>query len=234
MKTRTKEPKRKQRTEGGKKRIFIVADHPSVRQWLVNFLRKQPDVEVSGAVGDATEALGLVAITKPHVTIVDLSTKAGSEIELINKMRDICPQMLIVALSLHEERTTLVRSLRAGGSHPFPRRKAATDVLQALRCLLEGKLSVIQKGVGRPAEKTMEPASPEEFAPGFPADLINDQEFEVFKLLGNGCSAKEIADELGLGVKVVQRRCLTIRKKLQFSSNKKLLREAALWHARQA
>ena len=125
--------------DSGKKRIFIVDDHPLVREWLATLIDQQSDLKVCGQAGSASEGLGLIATAKPHVAIVDISMEGGSGIELIRDIKVTCPEVAAIVLSMHEEGIQVERALRAGARGYIMKREATKNVLQAIRCVLKGE-----------------------------------------------------------------------------------------------
>ena len=97
-----------------KNRVFLVDDHPLVREWLTNLINQQPDLEVCGEAENAAEALRGISAAKPVLAIIDISLNAASGLELV---KDICIQYPLVAplvLSMHEEELYAERAMRAG------------------------------------------------------------------------------------------------------------------------
>jgi DNA-binding NarL/FixJ family response regulator len=107
------------------------------------------------------------------------------------------------------------------------KREATKRVLQAIRCVLGGKLYLSDKMAMMMAEKFVDgrPSTP-----GSVLERLSDRELEVFQLLGRGYSSRRIAEELHVSVKTVQAFCARIKEKLGLSSATELLREATRWH----
>jgi DNA-binding NarL/FixJ family response regulator len=127
----------------GKKRIFIVDDHPLVREWLATLINQQADLKVCGEAGNATDAIKLITTAKPHVAIVDISMEGISGLELIQQIKATCPvlpEVKIIVLSMHDEQIYCERALRAGARGYIMKRDATQNVLQAIRSVLDGKL----------------------------------------------------------------------------------------------
>ena len=99
-----------------KSRVFLVDDHPLVREWLTSLINQQHDLTVCGEADDAPGALSRIAAARPDVAIVDLSLKAGSGLELIKQMKASHPNVAVVVLSMHDESLYAERALRAGAS----------------------------------------------------------------------------------------------------------------------
>jgi DNA-binding NarL/FixJ family response regulator len=213
--------------DSGKKRIFIVDDHPLVREWLGTLINQQSDLMVCGEAGSASEALALIATAKPQVAVVDISMEGGSGIELIKNIKAISPQVAVIVLSMHEEALYCERALRAGARGYIMKREATRNVLQAIRCALEGKLYLSHKMAAMMAEKFVEGKAP---APGSRVELLSDRELEVFQLLGRGRGTRQIAEELHVNFRTVQTFCARIKEKLKLATATELLREATRWH----
>ena len=106
-------------------KIFLVDDHPLVREWLTNLIHQQPDLVVCGESEDAPHALQEISTAKPDVAIVDISLKHGSGIELIKNLKAQHPGIAIIVLSMHDERLYAERALRAGARGYIMKRETA-------------------------------------------------------------------------------------------------------------
>jgi len=128
-----------------KKRIFLVDDHPLVREWLTNLINQQPDLAVCGESETAPQALQAIAHSKPDVAIVDLSLKDSSGIELIKDLKQSHPNVAVLVLSMHDEAHYAERALRAGARGYVMKRETTRKVIEAIRRILEGKLYVSER-----------------------------------------------------------------------------------------
>jgi DNA-binding NarL/FixJ family response regulator len=213
-----------------KSRIFIVDDHPLVREWLATLINQQSDLMVCGDAGNAADGLKLILTAKPHVAVVDISMEGGSGLELIKNIKSACPEVVVLVLSVHAEVLYRERALRAGARGYVMKREATKNVLQAIRCVLEGRLYLTNK---------MERVITGEFVQGdlpstsSPIELLSDRELEVFQLLGRGLGTRQIAEELHVGFRTVQTFRVRIKEKLKLSTATELLREAMRWHESQ-
>jgi DNA-binding NarL/FixJ family response regulator len=210
-----------------KARIVLVDDHPLVREWLANLINQQPDLEVSGDADSAPKALQMIGKINPDIAIVDISMEGGSGIELIKNVRVSHPSVVVIVLSMHEEAIYAERALRAGARGYIMKREATKRVLEAIRCVLGGKLYMSDKMARVMAEKFVEGQPKTE---GSPIEKLSDRELEVFQLLGRGYTTRQIADELHVSFKTVQSFSARIKEKLNFSNAAELLREAVRWH----
>jgi DNA-binding NarL/FixJ family response regulator len=216
--------------DSGKKRIFVVDDHPLVREWLAVLINQQPDLMVCGEAASAAEALTLIAAAKPQVAIVDISMEGGSGIELIKTIKSICPVMpevAVIVLTMHDELLYAERALRAGARGYIMKRAATKNVLQAIRSVLKGEFYISERIALVMAEKFVEgkPA-----ATGSLVEVLSDRELEVFQLLGRGHNTRQIAEEMHVSFKTVQAFRARIKEKLKLSNATELLRDAVRWN----
>jgi len=214
-------------TSSRKRRIFLVDDHPLVREWLANLINQQSDLMVCGEAGSAAQALELIPTVEADVAIVDIAMEGGSGVELIKDLKTAHPGVAVVVLSMHDELLYGERALRAGARGYIMKREATKNVLQAIHQVLEGKLYVSRTVALMMAERFVDGAS---LTTDSPVKSLSDRELEVFQLLGHGYGTRQIAEELRISFRTVQSFCARIKQKLELSSAAELLREAVRWH----
>ena len=210
-----------------KRSIFLVDDHPLVREWLSNLIHEQPDLAVCGEAESGPEALQAILAAKPDVAIVDISLKDSSGIELIKNLKQTCPTVSVLVLSMHEESHYAERALRAGARGYVMKRETTRKVIAAIRQVLDGKLAISESIATALAAQFVEGKGP---ATQSLAELLSDRELEVFELLGQGRGTRQIAEVLRVSVKTVQAYCARIKEKLSLASATELLREAVRWY----
>jgi DNA-binding NarL/FixJ family response regulator len=211
-------------------KILLVDDHPLVREGIVNLIQQQPDMEVCGEATGEPQALALVAAHRPDVAVVDISLENGSGLELMKSIKAMYPAVAMLALSMHDESLYAERSLRAGARGYLMKREAAGKVIQGIRAVLAGGLFVSEKVSAQMTEKFVEGRGA---AAASPVEQLSDRELEVFQLLGQGQSTRQIADQLHVGFKTVQAYCARIKEKLNLANATELLRAAIQWNDHQ-
>ena len=203
-------------------RIFLVDDHPLVREWLANLLRAQPDLQVCGQAEDARTALNAMDAAPADVAIVDLSLRTSSGLDLIKDLRERHPATAIVVLSMHEELFYAERALRAGALGYVTKRESTGRIVEAIREVRAGRVyaspEMLAQLAGRLVGRT--PAT---------VETLSDRELEVFRRLGEGQSTRQIADELRVSIKTIQAYCSRIKEKLRIESGTVLVRDAVRW-----
>jgi DNA-binding NarL/FixJ family response regulator len=210
-----------------KKRIFLVDDHPLVREWLTNLINQQPDLTVCGETDSAPQALEAIARAKPDVAIVDLSLKDSSGFDLIKNLKLSEAGAAVLVLSMHDEAHYAERALRAGARGYVMKRETTKKVITAIRRVLEGKLYLSESIAEAMTVRLVSGAAP---GASFTVEQLSDRELEVFEMLGSGLGTRQIAETLRVSVKTVQAYCARIKEKLNLSSATELLREAIRWN----
>ena len=211
-----------------KRRIFVVDDHPLVREWLTNLINQQNDLEVCGEAENASDALAGIGRTRPSLAVIDISLNAASGLELI---KDLCiqhPSVAPLVLSMHEEDLYAERAMRAGARGYVRKREASKNILAAIRRVLEGDIYISQKLSNAMAQKFLK--GQEEVGPAQSrVGQLSDRELEVFHLLGQGKSTSQIAEQLHISLKTAQAYCVRAKQKLALTTAAELVREAILW-----
>jgi len=218
-------PSRTKSAKKAPKKVFLVDDHPLVRQGLTQLIGQEDDLVVCGEAETAPEALRLVGTLKPDVAIVDLTLKDGSGLELVKDLKLRQPGLPVLVLSMHDETLYGERVLRAGARGYVMKDQAADKIVAALRRVLSGEvylsdkmaLRVLDRFAGKPA------------GAGSPVDLLSDREIEVFQLIGRGISTRQIAEKLHLSVKTVETYREHIKIKLKLETAADTLQHAIQW-----
>lgn len=209
-----------------KVKIFLVDDHPLVREWLTNLIHQQPDLIVCGESEDAPHALQEISTARPEIAIVDISLKRGSGIELIKNLKASHPGVAVIVLSMHDERLYAERALRAGARGYIMKRETAKKVITAIRQVLDRKIYMSESMAAIFAEKFVEGRLP---TGGSLVEQLSDRELEAFQLLGKGYETRQVAEMMNVSMKTVQTHCAHIKEKLKLTNAAELLREAVRW-----
>jgi len=209
-----------------KRKIFIVDDHPLVRDWLANLINQQNDLIVCGEADDKPAALKEILEKKPDLAVVDISLKSSSGMDLIKDIKSVSPEVLVIVLSMHDEMQYAERALRAGARGYIMKRDSTKNTIVAIRQVLDGKPFVSERVTALMAEKFI---SGETAASDSPESRLSDRELEVFELLGRGSETRKIAESLNVSLKTVQAYCARIKEKLNLKNATELLRYALNW-----
>lgn len=207
-------------------RIFVVDDHPLFRHGLVQLINSEPSFLVIGEASSAPEAMSLIREQKPSLVIVDLGLKGPSGLELTKSLRVEFPKMPVLILSMHDEATYAVRSLRAGANGYVTKEEALGSVLTAVREVINGR-TYLSPGMASEVIANVVLARQEPGAE--PTSQLTDREIEVLERIGRGEEVKTIAQALHLSPKTVETHRAHIKEKLKLSNARQVARYAVQW-----
>jgi DNA-binding NarL/FixJ family response regulator len=205
-------------------RVFIVDDHPVVRDGLKNLIEQEEDLMVCGEAADAATALKTIPQISPDVALVDLSLEHSSGLELVKDIKHQYPELSVIVLSMHDELVYGERAVRSGARGYLMKGESSQRVVSALRSVLRGEVFLSERLMAQIASrlghaKTTRP----------PIERLSDRELEVFQMLGQGTSTTAIAEKLSLSVKTVQMYVARAKEKFGVTSARELMREAVRW-----
>lgn len=206
--------------------IFIVDDHPLLRQGLAQLIDQEEDLAFAGEADDAAEALRGIEKTKPDLAIVDISLKGTSGIELTKSILAAHPRVLVLVISMYDESVYLERALKAGAKGYLTKREATDHVIAAIRRVLHGDIYVSEKWRDKLLNMYGKSGAA---APGSLAKSLSDRELEVLQLVGQGYSTRHIAEELHVSVKTVESHYANIKNKLDLKNSHELIQYAVKW-----
>jgi DNA-binding NarL/FixJ family response regulator len=210
----------------GKRTVFVVDDHPLLRQGLALLINQQRDLEVCGEAEEAQAAMQALSQKRPDIMIVDISLNGPDGLDLLKNIRASYPDLPILILSMHDEAIYAERALRARANGYIMKQEATEKVLIAVRRILGGEVYLSD----RMANKMLQ-----QYIGGSPAALhsristLSDRELEVFCLIGEGRGTREIAEELHLSIKTVETYQAHIKEKLRLHSGRELIQHAIQW-----
>jgi DNA-binding NarL/FixJ family response regulator len=221
-----KKPPIRTKTAPEKKRIFIVDDHPMMRQGFGQLIGDEPDLEVCGEAGDAGTTLNAVNKLKPDLLLADITLPDKNGIELIKDLQAMQPALAVLVISMHDESLYAERVLRAGARGYIMKQEGGKKMMQAIREVLNGRIAVSEKMSARILEIFSGRRAETERSP---IERLTDREFEVFQLTGQGKGTRAIAEQLHLSVKTVEVHRANIKEKLGLKSAPELISYAARW-----
>ena len=184
-----------------KLRIFLADDHAVVRAGLKTLVDAQSDMMVVGEASDGQAALEQAFDCASDVVIMDISMPQLNGAAATAQLRQQCPDIKVLALSVHEDTGYLRKLLEAGASGYVLKRSAADTLIQAIRMVAAGGVyldpAIAGKVVGSLLGKPVVVGDPT-------AAELSERETDVVRLIAQGYSNKEIAIQLNLSVKTVE------------------------------
>ena len=131
-------------------RVFLVDDHPLVRQALRSLLEREADLVVCGEAEDRIGAFAAIQAAKPALAVVDLGLKNSSGLELIKDIRQHVPETATLALSMCDESLYAERAIRAGAQGYVSKGEAITEIMRAVRRVLSGEIYWSARAAAQP------------------------------------------------------------------------------------
>jgi DNA-binding NarL/FixJ family response regulator len=207
--------------------IYLIDDHPLVVQGVTELVNAEHDLKVVGSTTEWTEALKEIPELKPDVVVLDISLAKANGIEVLKNLRIHFPKLQVLMLSMHDENLYAMRSVRAGAQGYIMKMTATEEVVKAIRHILNGEIylsagiakQTMMRLVGRRNEGTMSPM-----------DDLSDRELEVFQMVGEGLTTRQIAERLHLSVKTIETHKAHVKEKLNLATSTQLTQHAI--HAR--
>jgi DNA-binding NarL/FixJ family response regulator len=210
-----------------KSRVFVVDDHPIVRQGLALMINREPDLVVCGEAEEAQTALAAIEALRPDVLVVDISLPGPDGIDLVKTIRTRHAGLPVLVLSMHDESIYAERALRAGANGYIMKQEATERVLIAIRRILKGEVYLSDGAASRVVKQYVRGSAA---ARPSPVSDLSDRELEVFRLIGEGHGTREIADVLRLSVKTVETYQTHIKDKLALRNARELVQHAIEWN----
>ena len=210
-----------------KRMIFIVDDHPIVRQGLALLINREPDLAVCGDAEEAGSALDRIEELRPDLVVLDISLNGPDGLDLLKTIRARDPNLPVLILSMMDEVLYAERGLRAGANGYIMKQQATEQVLVAIRRILGGEIYVSERMSNKMLHLFVGGSPAHQSSPV--ADLT-DRELEVFRLIGEGHGTRQIADELHLSIKTVESYQAHIKEKLLLKNGRELVQRAIQWN----
>jgi DNA-binding NarL/FixJ family response regulator len=209
-----------------KLKVLLVDDHPITRQGMKALVNQQPNLDVCGEADNAAYAIELVGRLQPDLAIVDIALKTTNGIELTKNIKVHAPNLPVLIVSMHDEGLYAERALRAGAMGYLMKQEASEKIIAAIQRLLQGEIylsdKIKEKMLHRFVNKKGEGMV-------FSIDTLSDREMEVFQLIGNGYSTRQIAQKLNLSSKTIDSYREHLKLKLHLESGAELVRHAIQW-----
>lgn len=207
-------------------RVLVVDDHPIVRKGFAQLINSEPDLEIVGEAEDISQALRIAREVEPDLAIVDLALKTGNGLEVIKALKSHNPNIKMLAASALDESLFAERALRAGAQGFISKHEAIENLVGAIRAVLDENIYLSPKMTQRLLHHVSGRGLAIESSP---VERLTDRELEVFQLLGEGLSTRQIAAKIHLSPKTIDRYRDNIKQKLQLKNATELIRQATQW-----
>jgi DNA-binding NarL/FixJ family response regulator len=204
---------------------MVVDDHPVMRDALVQMLGSSVDFRVVASAGTVQETRDGVARARPDVLLLDLMLNGTDSLSLITELAEAFPKTRTLVLSMMNESVYAERAMRAGAYGYVMKSAQSVEVLNALRCVREGRVYLsprifvsLFRGLLKRSAKGQPPGT----------EGLSDRELQIFQLIGAGVPNREIATQLNISIKTVESHRENLKNKLGVNDGTEL-KEAAMF-----
>ena len=194
-----------------------------VRESLAHLINQERDLTVCGESSDTPAALQLLGVTKPDLIVTDITLKSGNGLELIKIVAAQYPEIRVMVLTMHEESLYAEMALRIGASGYIMKAEPFERLLVAIRRVMTGKIYLSEAVTFQMVRQQIRGPQKARFSP---EELLSDRELQVFQMLGQWKSIRQIAQDLHLSGKTVEYYRGKIKEKLQLKTSSELTRIA--------
>jgi DNA-binding NarL/FixJ family response regulator len=201
-------------------RVLVADDHTIVREGLKQILAKSGDLEVAGEASNGNDVLKMVRAQPWDVLVTDMSMPGRSGIELIKLVKETCPKLPVLVLSMYGEEQYAVRAIRAGASGYLNKESASEQLVTAIRKIASGGIHV-SPAVAEALFNNVRGGSSTQ-----PHEQLSDREFQVLQFIAGGKSVADIAAVLNLSPKTVSTHKTRILEKMNMTNQAELIRYA--------
>lgn len=206
-------------------RVVLADDHKVVREGLKLLVNSQPDMEVVGEADNGRVAVALAQELHPDVVVMDVSMPELNGLKATERLKELCPEINVLALTRHTDESYLRQLLQAGATGYVLKQSAADELVRAIRQIVVGKTyidpeiteTLVETAVGR---RTMNGSSVDK-------DL-SKREMEVLRYTALGYVNKEIAARLKISVRTVEVHKANAMQKMHMKSRIEIVRYAML------
>jgi two-component system response regulator NreC len=203
-------------------RVLVADDHTLVRRGLVSLLAESGECVVVAEAADGLEAVEKAHASRPDVALIDLTMPRLSGLEAIRRIHKEMPEVQLLALTVHEEDEYVLPAVRAGASGYLIKDSAVSELLAAVRALHAHQGYFGPQAARVLAQQHRQPAAIED-----PYGRLSPREREVFHLVVDGRTTKEVARILGISVKTADNHRYRLMEKLGVHNTVELVRYAA-------
>jgi DNA-binding NarL/FixJ family response regulator len=176
------------------KRIFVVDDHPLIREGLAAQFAGNPNLQICGEAEDIPDAMARVFEAKPDLVIVDVSLKSSNGVELVKRFIAKNCSLVILVWSMHPENLYAERALRAGARGYINKGKGASEIVEAILTVLDGGVHLSSEMSARLLGRVVGGGRMETGASGISS--LTDRELDTFELMGHGLTTLQIASRM--------------------------------------
>lgn len=180
-------------------RIFLLDDHEVVRRGVRELIETEPDLEVVGEAGSASEALARVPAVRPDVAVLDVRLPDGDGVAVCRELRSQMPELQCLMLTSYADDEALFEAIMAGAAGYVLKQIRGADLIGAIRTVAAGGSLLDPKATARVLERLRQPPKASD-----PVGELTEQEHRVLELIGEGLTNRQIGERMFLAEKTVK------------------------------
>lgn len=204
-------------------RVLVADDHRIVREGIVRIVNDSPDCDVVGEAADGVEAVELATRLEPDIVVIDLTMPRLSGLDAVRRIRAQLPKVRVLVLTVHEDEEYIVPIIRAGAAGYLVKDSASNELTDAIAAIAAGGVSFGPQATRILAEQYQRPPD----LSSDPYGSLTDREREVFHLVVEGKTNREIARVMGIAMKTVNNHRTNMMNKLDLHNTADIVRYAA-------
>ena len=204
---------------GARLRVYLVDDHPVVLSGLRTMVEAQDDMGVVGMASDGATAVQQASVVNPDVIVMDVSLPKLGGAEATEQIRAALPNVKVLALTAHEERSYVQLLMNAGASGYLLKRAAGEDLVRAIRAVAAG-------GVYLDPEVAASVVASSPHGSDRAGARLSDREIEVLRKIAEGYAMKEIAVSLAVSTRTLETYRARAMEKLGFKTRAEIVQYA--------
>jgi two-component system response regulator NreC len=217
-------------------RLLLVDDHDVVRVGLKSFLQTQEGLSVVAEAANGEQAIEKALLVKPDVILMDITMPGMDGLEATRRLRNLCPESLVLALTVHDDKQYFMQMLAAGASGYITKQSAADDLVAAIFTVAQGNI-YLQPALARwllddyqrlatQNGSLTNPVAGNEVPDAIGLEVLSHRERQVLELVADGANNQEIGKLLALSPKTIARHRERIMNKLNMHSRTELVKFA--------
>lgn len=190
--------------------VIVVDDHKLIREMWTQIFRSKEDIQVIGEAGGFDEAIELIKTKRPDIVLLDINLPPASGLDAVPLIRKFSPGTKIIAVSMHSQPVYAKKMLKLGAKAYVTKNSSQDEILLALSEVMSGRIYVCAEIKDHLSEQMLDDESDKP-----DVKSLSLREIEIVKLIKNGLSSKEIADNLQISVRTAEVHRHNILKKLK-------------------
>ena len=205
--------------------VLLADDHTIVREGLRHMLELEADFEVIGEAADGRQAVALAVKLRPEVVLMDIAMPRLNGLEATQQLLKAVPAVKVIMLSSHNDDARLVSAINSGVAGFLFKQTSAQFMCQTIREVYQGK-TIFSPEIARRLGRLPAPLSDRAGTLKLPITRLTARQREVLQLIAEGKANKEMAAELGLGIKTIEKHRQSLMRKLDIHDTAGLTRYA--------